>query len=445
MALQVNGKVKSASRLPLEGIRILDFCVVWAGPFATQILADLGAEVIKVENIHHWQPMTRGFVARPPKNTVPNLLPMLGGYPDNDPGPRPWNRCPGFNNLFRNKKSVTIDLKQPRGREMLERLIKECDIFYENNVTETMEKLNISYDMLKAIRPDIIMVRVPAYGSVGPYRNYRALGVHLESVIGHSLIRGYRDSDPSTNSAIYMGDYAAGVQGAFAVMAALHYRKRTGKGQFIELSQAENAVSFLAEAVMDYTLNGRLQGTQGNRNHFGSAPCGAFPAKGENCWINITVSTDSEWRGLCEAMGNPDWCKDERYSDQYSRWKNADQLEEELAQWTVQHDKYEGFHLLQSHGVPAGPVMHAGDAHSDPHVKERDFFNRITHPEAGTHNYPGFIFNMSRTPPVVRNPPCCLGEHNEYVYKEILKVSDREYAELEAEGHIGMDFDPEIQ
>ena len=321
--------MKSASRLPLEGIRILDFCVVWAGPFATQILADLGAEVIKVENIHHWQPMTRGFVARPPKNTVPNLLPMLGGYPDNDPGPRPWNRCPGFNNLFRNKKSVTIDLRQPRGREMLERLIKECDIFYENNVTETMEKLNISYDMLKSIRPDIIMVRVPAYGSVGPYRNYRALGVHLESVIGHSLIRGYRDSDPSTNSAIYMGDYAAGVQGAFSVLAALHYRKRTGKGQFIELSQAENAVSFLAEAVMDYTLNGRLQGTQGNRNHFGSAPCGAFPAKGDNCWISITVSTDSEWRGLCEAMGNPDWCKEERYSDQYSRWKNADQLEEE--------------------------------------------------------------------------------------------------------------------
>ena len=323
MTTRTNGK---AARLPLEGIRVLDFCVVWAGPFATQLLADLGAEVIKVENIHHWQPMTReASRPDPPRTTLPDLPPMLGGYPDSDPGPRPWNRCPGFNNLFRNKKSMTLDLRQPKGREILKRLVKECDIFYENNVTETMEKLDISYDFLKSIRPDIIMMRVPAYGSVGPYRNYRALGVHLESVIGHSLIRGYRDSDPSTNSAIYMGDYAAGVQGAFTVLAALHYRKRTGKGQLIELAQAENAVNFLSEAVMDYTLNGRVQGTLGNRNMFGSAPCGAFPASGDNNWISITVSNDAEWDGLCQAMGNPDWCKDERYSDQYARWKNADQ------------------------------------------------------------------------------------------------------------------------
>ena len=166
--------------------------------------------------------MTRGFVARPPKDTVPNLLPMLGGYPDNDPGPRPWNRCPGFNNLFRNKKSVTIDLRQPRGREMLERLIKECDIFYEEQ--RHRDYGEAEYQLRHA------QVHPPRHHHgpraclrqrQGPYRNYRALGVHLESVIGHSLIRGYRDSDPSTNSAIYMGDYAAGVQGAFAVMAAL--------------------------------------------------------------------------------------------------------------------------------------------------------------------------------------------------------------------------------
>ena len=144
MTTRTNGK---AARLPLEGIRVLDFCVVWAGPFATQLLADLGAEVIKVENIHHWQPMTRGFQARPAKDTLPDLPPMLGGYPDSDPGPRPWNRCPGFNNLFRNKKSMTLDLRQSKGRGMLKRLVKECDIFYENNVTETMEKLDISYEL----------------------------------------------------------------------------------------------------------------------------------------------------------------------------------------------------------------------------------------------------------------------------------------------------------
>ncbi|MCH8086571.1 MAG: CoA transferase [Chloroflexi bacterium] len=432
------------AKLPLEGIRVLDFCVVWAGPFATQILADLGAEVVKVENVHFVQPLTRGFWIRPTKAQLEGLVPMIGGYPDLEPGQRPWNRCPSFNNLFRNKYSMTVDLRIPSGMEILKRLIKECDVFYENNVTETMDKLGISYEMLKEIKPDIIMVRVPAYGSTGPYKNYRALGVHLESAIGHSMIRGYRDSDPTTNSAIYMGDYAAGAQGAFAVTAALHYRKRTGKGQLIELSQAENAISFLAESVMDYTLNRRVQGPLGNRNNFGSAPCGAFPAKGDNDWINITVSTDAEWEGLCQAMGDPDWAKEEIFSDQFSRWQNSDDLEERLGEWTSQHEKYEAFHILQKHGVPAGPVMHARDCYSDPHIRERGFFKKLTHPEAGTHDYPGFMFTMSRTPPVMRQVPCLMGEHNEYVYKQVLKVSDEEYAEIEREGHIGMDYDPEL-
>ncbi|MFQ5873165.1 MAG: CaiB/BaiF CoA transferase family protein [Dehalococcoidia bacterium] len=431
-------------KLPLEGVRIIDLCVVWAGPFATQILGDLGAEVIKVENTHHWQPMARGFRARPVKADLEGQIAMLSGYPNKEPGQRPWNRCPGFNNVLRNKYSMTLDMRTPKGMEVFKRLIKVTDVVYENNVTETMEKLGISYEMLKEINPGVIFVRVPAYGNTGPYKNYRALGVHLESVIGHSLLRGYRDMDPSTNSAVYMGDYAAGAQGAFAVMAALYYRKRTGKGQLIELSQAENAISFLGEAVTDYTLNGRVQTTMGNRNIFGSAPCGSYRAKGDNRWINITVSNDAQWEGLCEAMGNPAWCKDEKFSDQFSRWQHHDELEALLEQWTSQHDNYELFHTLQRHGVPAGPVMHAGDCYSDPHIKERNFFKKLTHADAGTHLYPGLMFKMSRSPVDVRMPPCRLGEHNEYVYKEVLKVSDEEYAQLEREGHIGTEYDPEI-
>ncbi|MEE9199630.1 MAG: CoA transferase, partial [Dehalococcoidia bacterium] len=319
------------------------------------------------------------------------------------------------------------------------------DVVFENNVSETMEKLGITYEMLKEVKPDIIFVRVPAYGNTGPYKNYRSLGVHLESVIGPSLLRGYTDMDPSTNSAIYMGDYAAGAQGAFAVMAALHHRKRTGKGQLIELSQAENAISFLGEAVMDYTMNGRIQTTLGNRNDFGSAPCGAYRAKGDNRWINITVSNDTEWQGLCDAMGNPDWCREERFSDQLSRWQHLDELDALLGEWTSQYDNYELFHTLQKHGVPAGPVMHAADAYSDPHIKERGFFKKLTHADAGTHLYPGVIFKMSRTPIGVRMPPALLGEHNEYVYKEVLKFSDEEYARLEREEQIGTEYDPEIR
>ncbi len=432
------------SKLPLEGVRVLDLCIVWAGPFGTQILADLGAEVIKVENVHHWQTMARGFMARPPKAWLDSQVPMIGAYPDKEPGERPWNRCPTFNNVLRNKKSMTVDIRNAQGMDILKRLIQASDVVYENNVTETMDKLGITYDFLKEINPEIIFIRVPAYGNEGPYRNFRALGVHLESVIGHSLLRGYTDSDPSTNSGVFMGDYAAGAMGAFAVMAALYHRKRTGKGQLIELAQAETAIGFLADAVTDYTLNGRVQSTLGNRDMFGSAPCGAFRASGDNRWIAVTVTNDTEWNGLCDAMGNPDWCKEDRFGDQFSRWQNIDELEGLLNEWTSQHDTYDLFHLLQKHGVPSGPIMHAADAYSDPHVEERDFFKELTHADAGTHRYPGLMFKMSRSPVEVKTPPARLGEHNEYVYKEVLKFSDEEYAQLESDGHIGTDFDPDI-
>ena len=432
------------AKLPLEGVRIIDLCVVWAGPFVTQILADLGAEVIKVENIHHWQPFTRGLRARPTKKELENQIPYLGGYPDMEPGVRPWNRSPNTNNLLRNKYSMTVDIRTPEGMKTFKRLVKVSDVVCENNVTETMEKLGISYEMLREVKSDIIFVRVPAYGNTGPYKKYRGLGVHLESVIGHSLLRGYPDMDPSANTAVYMGDYAAGAQGAFAVITALHYRKRTGKGQLIELSQAENAISLLGEAIMDYTMNGRIQTTMGNRDNFGSAPCGAYRAKGQNRWVTITVSTDNEWQGLCEAMGNPGWCQEERFADQLSRWHHHDALDALLEEWTSQYDNYELFHTLQKHGVPAGPVMHAGDAYSDPHIKARKFFKKLTHADAGTHRYPGVMFKMSRSPIEVRTPPARLGEHNEYVYKQVLKTSDEEYARLEREGLIGTEYDPEI-
>lgn len=432
-------------KLPLEGIRIVDITVVWAGPFATQVMADLGAEVIKVENVHIWQTFTRGFQARPSKELISTQVPMVGGYPDREPGDRPWNRSPLHNSLYRNKLSMTVDLRIPKGMEILKRLIQKSDVVYENNVPETMEKLGITYDWLKEIKEDIIFIRVPAYGLSGPYKNYRALGVHLESVIGHNVVRGYPDMDPSSNSAVYMGDYVAGVQGAFAVMAALHYHNRTGKGQLIEMAQAEGALPMLGEMIMDYTMNNRVQGTLGNRDMHGAAPCGCYRCKGEDRWINITVSSDEEWEGLCKVMGNPPWTQEGRFSDQLNRAKNQDELDALLEKWTVNYDSYELMHLLQKEGVPAGPVMTAPDCFNDPHLKERGFFHRVSHPEAGTHLYPGFLFRISDIPMEYRKPPCRMGGDNEYVYKKVLGISDEEYTQLEAEGHIGMDFDPHIR
>ena len=430
--------------LPLEGVRVVDFTVVWAGPFGTQILADLGAEVIKVENIHVWQSLTRGAIAHPTKAMIQNTTPFGGGYPDGEPGERPWNRCPTFVHLYRNKKSFTVDIRRPEGMALVRQLIAVSDIVYENNVTETMEKLGITYNWLRSIRDDIIYARVPAYGSSGPYKNYRALGVHIEAVLGHTLLRGYENMDPSSNAAIYAGDYLAGAQGAFATMAALNYRDRTGKGQLIEIGQAENGMAMFAEAILDYTLNGRVQQTIGNRDIHGAAPCGVYPAAGEDRWIAITCSTDAEWRALVAAMGAPEWARDERFASAVSRFKLQDELDARIGDWTCDQDDYAVMKLLQAQGVPSGPVLSAGAVTQDEQLLARDFFEEVTGADFGTRIFPGVLFKLSETPLSYRTPPVALGEHNEYVYREVFGLSDAEYQRLEQAGHIGTEFDSSI-
>src|SRR6266567_3267861 len=283
---------------PLTGVRVVDLTVVWAGPMATMLLSDLGAQVIKVENIHVWQTLARGALAHPPK--LPPNPAMPGSYPHDDPGERPWNTAANSMNTLRNKLSVTIDLRVPEGRQAFEQLVRGADVVYENNVTETMDKLGITYEYLCSLRPDIVYVRAPAFASTGPYRNRRAFGVHLEGVTGHSLLRSYRDLDPSTNTQIYAGDFFSGTHGAFAVIAALLYRRRTGKGQLVELPQVEAAAGMLAQYMMDYALNGRMHESIGNRDFHGAAPCGVYPCRGEDRWVAITVCDDDQWRSLCE-------------------------------------------------------------------------------------------------------------------------------------------------
>ena len=197
----------------------------------------------------------------------------------------------------------------------------------------------------------------------------------------------------------------------------------------------------LGQAVMDYSMNGRVQGTVGNRDvGLSMAPHGCYRCKGDDRWVVIAVGSDEEWQGLCRAMGNPPWTKERRFSDALGRVKHHGELERLIEGWTVQHDHYALMHILQREGVPAGPVMDGRDCYNDPHLKDRGLFERVTHPDAGTHDYPGMIVKMSGIPLLYRMPAPCLGEHNEYVYKKLLKVSDEEYARLEQEQHIGRDY-----
>lgn len=433
---------------PLSGYRVLDLCVVWAGPYATMLMGDLGAEIIKPENPFVWQPMTRGAMARPPQQMLQMSTGWAGGLPRNEVGPHPWNYSPTFVSLYRNKKSFTVDLRRPEGKEVLAKLVAKCDIVYENNATGTMEKLGITWDWLRRQRDDIIFIRVPAYGSTGPYKDARALGVHLEGVMGHTLLRGYDDGDPSGNTAIFSGDYLAGAQGAFAAMTALWHREKTGEGQLIEIAQAENAAAMFTQAIMDYSLNRNVQSAIGNRDIFGRFPCGVYPAKSpgtaetmEDHWISIHVQSDAEWQAFKRVMGDPEWANDARFDTNAGRAAHYGEIDLHIARWTADRDDYAMMHELQAAGVAAAPVLEASRMFDDPQLRARDFFKTQTQEDAGTFEYVGPLWKMPETPVEYYQPPVQFGEHNDYVYRELLGMSEEEIARLRAAGHIATEYD----
>ena len=430
------------ARLPLEGIRILDMTVVWAGTYCATLLADLGAEVIRLESIKRLPPITRGYMPFPPKEVIEGLPAFVAAMPGREPGKRPWNRYPLFNAHGRNKLGITVDLTQPSGLDIFERLVAVSDAFVENNVTETMDKLGISYEMMRKINPRIIMLRMPAYGNSGAYRDHRSLGVHMEGVIGHTILRGYEDMDQSSSTNVFAADAAGGAQGAFAMLAALHFRKRTGKGQLIELAQAENMIAYTGRFFMDYSMNERNSSTIGNRHT--SAIQGCYPCAGDDRWVNITLFDDDDWNAFCGVIGSPEWTRDERFKMHSSRYENQRAVDALISEWTRQHGHYEVMHQLQEVGVAAGPVMDQRDAFADPHLQERGIFEEVYHEDVGgPHLYVGAPYKMSDMPIKIRRGPVRLGEDNEYVYKQVLGVSDEEYTELERMGHIGMDFPPD--
>jgi crotonobetainyl-CoA:carnitine CoA-transferase CaiB-like acyl-CoA transferase len=249
--------------------------------------------------------------------------------------------------------------------------------------------------------------------------------------------------DASTLSNVLMGDAASGTQAAFAALAALHYRRRTGKGQLIELSQAENLIPFAGEAFMDYTMNGRIQSTLGNRHPFAIQGC--YPCRGDEKWVCITVKDDDDWRNLCQVMGDPEWCQKEEFKDPGERYRRHDDIDDKISAWTKSLDPYEIMSLLQEAGVAAGPVMDERDAFADPHLLQRGVFEEVFQEDTGTHLYPGAPYKMSQTPSRIRRGPVRLGEDNKYVYQELLGYTSQEYAILEEEGHIGMDYDDDVK
>ncbi len=414
----------SVPHLPLSGLRVIDMTVVWAGPFATVLLGDMGAELIRVESLQHPDINTRGQPYVPPA-----ALQGTGGahYPNKDPGQKPWNRNGVFNTTGRHKKSFTVDLLRPEGKEVFFRLVEQSDILIENNAADVVDNLGITYGVLSKVNPALIMISLPAFGKTGPYRHFKAYAVNMEGVIGHTLLRTYRDSGPTETTATFVADAAAGASAAFAVLAALQYRIRTGRGQCIDMSQAENVTHYLSQAFMDYSMNERVQGSLGNRHPF-RAPQGVYRCLGDDSWMAISCGTDAEFRALCEVIGEPGLAEDPRFTTSRGRHEHHDQLDTIISGWVAARDHYDVFHLLQKAGIPAGPVLHTSELFHDSHLRERGFWEEVSHPEAGTHLYPGPIIEMTKTPLHIREPAPLLGQHNEYVYKQLLGYSDQEYA-----------------
>jgi len=433
----------ASSRLPLEGIRILDFTVVWAGPYATMQLAAWGAEIIRIESIHHFPRATRGMMARPPQALME--VTTLGGmgYPDSVPGEHPWNRVPFFNHHSRGKRSMTIDLRQPEGQAVLDDLLRISDGVIENNLPPNIEKQGLTWERVRQANPSAVMLRVPAFGLTGIYRNYRTFGNHMEALAGHPVIRAYPHLSLDYAPSGVPADAHSGVGTALAFLMGLRQRRKTGEGLMIELATAENWVPTIGEFIMDYTMNGRVWTQMGNE-HWWVAPHNVYQCQGYDRWVAIAAWDDDQWRALCAVIGQPELAGDPRFLTLAARYEHRLELDEVLRAWTAEKDGHWIARRLQQAGVPAGLVMNEADAYEDVHLYARDFWQEIDHPEAGRHRQVGQLWKASKTALGPQRPAPLLGQDNEYVYRELLGFSEERYREFEARGHIGTEFTPDI-
>ena len=404
--------------LPLEGIRVTDATNSWSGPYTAQLLASMGAQVIKVESIQY-------------------LDTWRGGGTRTMEGEYLWERSPLWNSVNADKLGITLDLTRPKGAEIFKQLVRISDIVAENYTPRVMKNFGLDYTVLREVNPGIIMISLPAHGSTGPWQDYPGYAASIEQMSGIPQLTGYPDGPPKMSGSGFT-DPVAGVTGMVAVMMALLHRQVTGRGQYIDLSQIEAVTCLIGDAIVDYSMNGRIQPRRGNR-HPSMAPHGCYRCKGDDLWVDIAVSSDEEWRHFCQAIGGPEWTKEDRFTDALSRWHHQDELDRLVETWTVQHDHYEVMNTLQKAGVAAGAVLTTAELLEDPHVRARGTFQVVERTIVGAHPYPvpSAPMRLSECPVSIRRPAPLLGEHNDYVLGELLGMSKDEIKSLADDGIIG--------
>jgi crotonobetainyl-CoA:carnitine CoA-transferase CaiB-like acyl-CoA transferase len=401
---------------PLKGTRVVDFTAYWAGPLTAVVMADLGAEVIKVEAPHRIDPFRVYGVA-------------LGDVE------KPYERSPLFNAANRNKLGITLNLSDDRGRDLFKRLVERSDVVVENFSPRVLPQLGLDYDVLSAVNPAIVLTSISGFGRTGPWRDYVSFAVVGEALSGISSLTGYGGEGVILHG-IAPSDPYAGLSAAFATLAALDVAKCTGRGCHVEVSQLEASVPFVADAFMDFALNGRVRGRATNEDS-ARAPHGCFPARGEDAWVTLSVGNDAQWRGLVEAMGSPGWASEDCFATALLRCRSRARLHELVAQWTARHDKDEVTRLLQSRGVPAAPVRTPSEQLDDPHLGATGFFQQVDHPYAGRHPYSSLPARFAGAYPTIERAGPLLGGDNHYVLAQILGLAQAEIEDLEAAGVTG--------
>lgn len=390
-----------------EGVKIVDFTWIGVGPVTIKYFSDHGATVAHIES-----------------NTRPDGLRIGGPFRDQIPG---IDRSGFFANFNSSKYGVSLNLNLPKGIEVAKRFVQWADVVAESFTPRAMAKWGLGYQDLVKIKPDIIMYSTCQQGQTGPYREYPGYGGQGAALAGFAYVTGWPDREPASPYGAYT-DFINPRLGATAIAAALDYRRRTGKGMHIDLSQIEGGIQFLAPVMLDYTANGRIMERMGNRSPW-AAPHGAFRCQGEDRWLAIAVETDAQWEALGRVVGE-EWAKDRRFATLLGRLEHVDELERLVEAWTQDKDAYELMKEFQAAGVPAGVVQKTSDLFEDPQLAQRRHFWYLEHKEIGLHAYDAHSFRLSKTPEELRMPGPCLGEHNEYVYKEILGMSDEEVADL---------------
>jgi benzylsuccinate CoA-transferase BbsF subunit len=421
---------RPSPRGPLAGVRVLDFTWYWAGPYGTMLLAFLGAEVIKVESMKKIDGMRRpdSFVvfSTPKGHTMEQRQDV--------PYDQAIEQQVTYQDMSLGKLSVKLDLSQPKAREIARRLVAKSDVVAENFRPGVMDKLELGYQRLREVKPDIIMLATSAMGSTGPRHNDLGFAVIFNALSGLAHLTGHPEAPPTD---IRDGtDLRASLSSAFAVLAALVHRQRTGQGQYIDVASVEAVSCLVGEELMHYSMNGEVRNRKGNRDDI-LAPHNLYRCQGDDAWVAIVVGSDQEWRAVCAAIGQPGLASDARYADAYKRWANQLELDAILATWALERTAHEASALLQAAGVAATPLNNAPDLLNDPHLRAREAFVHVNHPLLPERDVMGVPFKLSGTPVGVPGPAPMLGQHTPYVLTNLLGMSEDEVLTLAQEGVLG--------